>query len=235
MILTLIACTAGTTNTLPGPHSVVEVGNPERVIGVATYLPPEVPDVPPTIDTAWAALHETKLILDETYAGTEELEWETPDLIADLALGIVDLAFESPDAGYNRVEVRPRTGRARPPGAPPELEDASFVIDGHRSDGVPFRILSDTEDEIALTGAFQLGEDQSALALGFDLNTWFEGIDLDAATVKGNGEIEISHDENRGLLDRFERNLAGSVALVDDQNGDGFVDDGEPVLTSSGR
>lgn len=233
MILTLIGCTAGPMS--PEPPSVVEVGNPERTLGVATYVAPDLPSVPPEIDTAWAALHETELILDEAFAGENELEWETPDLIADLALGPVELPFASPDAGYNRVEVRPRTGRSRPPGAPAELEDASVVIDGLRSDGVPFRILSDTEEEIVLTGAFQLGGDHSALALGFDLGTWFDGIDLDGAVVGGDGTIAISRDDNRDLLDRFEQNLAASVALVDDSNGDGFVDDDEPVLSSSGR
>ena len=126
---------AGACTTDPLPKPITETGNPERVMGVAA-TPVEVPSPSAArVDSAWAGLGETKLVLDEQYVGEHELEWETPEIVADLAAGPVDLRFRSPDAGYTTVEIRPKDGRDGPAEAPDELEDASFVVEGTTADG----------------------------------------------------------------------------------------------------
>ena len=88
----LIACQGP-----PDPAPITEIGNPERSIGVAAFEPPASVGAT-TVDSAWGAFNGTKLVLDEQYAGEEELEWETPELVADLLAGPVELTFRSPNA-----------------------------------------------------------------------------------------------------------------------------------------
>lgn len=224
MILLFFACGPD----LP-PPPVTETGNPERVMGVAAS-PVVAPTGGAAVDSAWTALHETKLVLDEQYVGEHELEWETPDVVADLAAGPVDLRFRSPNAGYTTVIVRPRTGRDRPAEAPEELEDFSFVVEGTTGDGTPFRILSETEEELELTRPFDLDRDQRALALGFDTDRWLDGLDFATAELDG-GTIRIEPGSNEALLDAFEANLGPSLRLVEDLDEDGRVGQDEPVLS----
>lgn len=224
LLLVLLAC-----DPAGPPLPVTETGNPERVLAVAGYDPAPPTGGVDTIGSAWAGLGETKLILSEQYVGEHELEWETPELVTDLSAGPVDLKFRSPSLGYDRVEVRPRTGRDLPVGAPPELEDASFVVDGTRADGVPFRIVSAFEEIVALSHPFELADEQVDLALGTDQGLWLDGLDLAGAPVQPDGSVWIdARDPAR--LSVFEANLVRSFLLVEDLDADGLVGDDDPVL-----
>lgn len=225
LVLFAVAC----TTDLPKP--ITETGNPERVMGVAAS-PVEAPPSAATVESAWAGLNGTKLILDEQYVGEHELEWETDEIVADLAAGPVDLRFRSPDAGYTTVVIRPKDGRDGPSEAPDELEDATFVVEGTAADGTPFRVVSAYEEEIVLTRPFELRHETRSLALGFDTNVWLEGLDLQGAEVDGDGVVQISSGRNPDLLRAFEANLAPSVSLVEDLDEDGEVGEGDPVLSA---
>lgn len=211
------------------PLPVTETGNPERVLAVAATEPAAPPTGVDTIASAWVGLGETKLILSEEYVGEEELEWETPELVTDLAAGPVDLRFRSPSLSYDQVEVRPRTGRDLPPDAPRELEEASFVVDGTRADGVPFRIVSAFEEEVALSHPFDLAVEQRDLALGADLERWLDGLDLANAPVGAGGLVTIDRSD-AARLRTFEQNVTRSFLLVEDLDGDGRVSGDDPVL-----
>ena len=219
-----IACQQQQRQPLP----ITEIGNPERILGVGAATA-DVPDQP-LIESAWAALGEIKLELDEAFVGEEELEWETPEVITDIASDPARLEFSSPNARYNRVTLRPRTDReGRVPGSPPELEEGSFVVSGTRGDGTPFLLVSDTEEEIELVGEFELVVTQRTLALGFSIDRWVDGAALDAAEVES-GQIRIDRRHNEDLLDAFEDELPGSIVFADDIDGDGEVDDADVVL-----
>lgn len=215
--------------TEPEPLPITEIGNPERILGVgAAALPPDTAPAS-EVRRAWAALGETKFVLDEQLAGEHELEWETPELVADLSAGPVEIDFRSPDAVYNRVTLRPRTGRDLPADAPSELRDNSFVVEGSRGDGVPFLLLSETEEHIELVGSFTLERAQKRLALGFAIDSWLSDADLDSASVEG-GQITIDRDHNEALLASFEAALPSSITLVEDLDGDGQAGDTDLVL-----
>lgn len=222
----LVGCTPDET------RPITEIGNPERRIGVAALAP-----TPPTggttsdvvIEEAWASLGEIKLQLDPESAVDHELEWETPAVTSDLAGGPVEVVFRSPIAGYDLVTLRPREGRDLPAAAPEELRDYSFVVRGTRGDGVPFLLRSTTREDIVLAGAFELGEEQTELALGFDLERWLDPVVLASATVVG-GVIPIDESDNTDLLQAFEAVLSSTVSLAEDLDGDGQVGDVDRVL-----
>lgn len=220
--LLVVAC------QVPDPVPVTEIGNPERNIGFAAQILPDPVD-PSIITSAWGGFGGTKLVLDERYAGENELEWETPEVVADLLAGPVELKFKSPNAAYNRVIVRPRDGRSGPANAPPELKDGAFVVEGVRGDGTPFLLVDDYDGEFDLVGAYDLGKDQTHLALGFAVDQWITEQDLAGATIQG-GSITIDRDHNAGLLSAFEAGLPETVTLADDLDQDGEVGDGDVVL-----
>lgn len=224
LILVLLgACTA------EGPPPLTEIGNPERELGVAAAVPVTPTPGEVTVDSAWASLGEIRLQLDAESAQEHEPEWETPRVVSDLAAGPVEVRFRSPVAGYDLVTIRPREGRDLPAGAPAELRDASFVVEGTRGDGVPFVLRSATREDLVLSGSFDLGEDQTALALGFDLDAWLSPAGLAGATVTA-GVVEIDESHNVGLLRAFEAALPGSVRLVEDLDGDGRAGHTDLVL-----
>ncbi|MEQ1569206.1 MAG: hypothetical protein ABMA64_26455 [Myxococcota bacterium] len=220
MWLALYACTT------PPPIPATEIGNPERVLGVATFDP--VGDQLQRIDSAWVSLGHTKFVLDPG-SEVEELEWETPTVVADLLLGAVEIEFRSPNAFYEEIRVRPQHGRDAPANAPADLKDGSFVVDGTRADGVPFHLVSRFEDDIDLFGTFELGKGQVTLALGFDVSTWLDGVNLDAANVQG-GSIFIDRDHNEPQMNAFDANIADSIRLTDDLDEDGQVGEADAVL-----
>jgi hypothetical protein len=224
ILAALVAC-------LREPPPATEFGNPERRMGVAADpgTAEETPTAPHPFTSAWIGLGETKLVLEETEADRHELEWETPELVTDLVRDAT-ISFRSPNAGYDRIELRPRDGRDGPPAAPEALEDASFVLDGVRaSDGVPFHLESATEEDLVLRGGFVLAGEERRLALGFDLVRWAEALELDTLEADG-GTVRIGGGANTAALRRFEAVLADSVTLAVDADGDGRIGEADPIL-----
>jgi hypothetical protein len=126
-----------------------------------------------------------------------------------------------------------------PAGAPAELEGASVVITGEiAATGTPFRLVSRQErtvDVHALGDGFGLRADQPGLFLGFDVATWFAGVDLAAAELDGEGVAVIDDASNPDLLGAFEADLAAGIELYRDLDRDGSVDAPDDELLARGR
>jgi hypothetical protein len=140
----------------------------------------------------------------------------------------VDLAVEPPaqalfESGVSEYcgilfDVAPSTAAD-----PVALEDLSVLVRGTRSDGVPFVIRSEfrlTTDLSSSTGEpFGTGH----LALGFDLARWFEGVDVESASLT-DGVATIDIASNTDILQGFEANTLSATALYADADRDGVLD-----------
>lgn len=205
---------------------ITETGNPERNLAVTVVAL----DVGPTVDSAWASFGETEFELEDRYVEEHELEWQIPGFAADLSAGPQPLPFVSPSLSYDHVEIRPRHPPSRPEGAPDAFERASLVLDGTRSDAVPFRIVSDNEEHVDLDGVFELSDTDTLLALGLDFPTLFSGVDLDALAPDGDGLVLVDRAHHTTVLEAIEVNLRSAFTLTLDVDGDGRIDDEDPVL-----
>jgi hypothetical protein len=112
---------------------------------------------------------------------------------------------------------------------PPELAELAVFVRGTRSDDTPFEIRSELELEATFSSEAAFG---AHAVLGFDLATWFSGVELDAAGAT-DGVVLIDGDENEDLLAAFEANTRGAVALYVDADRDGVLDadELEPIAT----
>lgn len=112
---------------------------------------------------------------------------------------------------------------------PPELAGLGVFVRGTRSDDVPFEIRSELEFDATLSSEAAFG---AHVVLGFDLATWFSGVDLDAAETT-DGVAVIDAEDNASLLAAFEANTRAAVALYADADRDGILDADEldPIAT----
>jgi len=128
-----------------------------------------------------------------------------------------------------RVPLERAGGGGLPDGAPEELRDHSIVLSGElpERDGAPFLIASarrDTLELIAEDGSFELGPDSARLLLAFDVAAWLEGVDLASAELDDDGRLLISDASHPELLELFERNLSGGIAVYLDPDGEGVIE-----------
>ena len=103
---------------------------------------------------------------------------------------------------------------------PPELVGLAVLVRGTRSDDVPFELRSKLPQTFKLYGTEALG---AFLALGFDLATWFDGVNVDGASVT-DGVALIDDQTNPSALAAFDANTPGAVALYVDADRDGVLD-----------
>lgn len=206
-----------------------EVGNPFH-LGLAAYH--LTPRAGIAVDGAWLVLDRVRFRPAATCETEVDIE-RTAQLVVDIESGVIptelrDLAG-SADA-YCRIELRWHTlDGAVPAGAPPELAGASMVVTGTRGDGKRFVIRSRRGDELRLRarGAGLGVEGITALFAGFDLTAWLAGVELDAATVGGDGVVHLDDDANRALRDVFDANVAAAAKVFADLDHDEQLDDNE--------
>lgn len=109
-----------------------------------------------------------------------------------------------------------------------EMADLSMKIQGARSDSTPFVIDIEMDREFTIRNSSTgiILSSDTIYVLGFDVNEWFTGVDLDSASVTG-GTIIISEDSNEALLDVIIENVKTSASLHKDSDGDGEYDDSD--------
>ncbi|MDX2050913.1 MAG: hypothetical protein SFV15_00890 [Polyangiaceae bacterium] len=125
---------------------------------------------------------------------------------------------------------------SRPLGAPEEVLNHSIVIVGRLADGTKLKIASNFEAQIRLDASAQpieIGADDAAILMEFDIATWLNGIDLATAEKDPIEGIVLSDTKNTAHLARFEGNVAPGVELFRDVARNGQVDP-EDTKTAGG-
>jgi hypothetical protein len=140
------------------------------------------------------------------------------------------LAFETGVSDYCaiRLLVTPSSEAE-----PAELANLSVHVRGTRSDDVPFEIRSALELDIELRAPSGARFDARHFAVGFDLAAWFTGVDVQGAS-ETEGIALVDSSSNAAVLSVFETNTSVTVALYEDADRDGLLDDDEltPVATA---
>lgn len=211
-----------------------EVGNPVVDVGLAAYHLSSANARAAgkvDVDAAWIAFRELKLRPAASCEDRAQVEVTGPlavDLLGPIPPALRDL--ETPAGGYCRIELRWHKVSTPIAGAPAELDGVAVYISGTRRDGKRFRIRSERNDALELRargGAFQIDPSISGLIIGFDMQVWLAGVDLDGAVVGAGDVIFIERGQNEAQLARFEQNVAASAKLFEDQDGDERLGDDE--------
>jgi hypothetical protein len=113
-----------------------------------------------------------------------------------------------------------------------DLAGRSILIQGERSDGVPFEMTTEVDEEFELeneTTGFEIAatDDLRIFFIAFDLGRWFDGVDLFAAEVTGSGPgavILIDDGNNEPIQEQIEENLKHSADLFEDADDDEQLD-----------
>ncbi|MEZ4362521.1 MAG: hypothetical protein R3B48_20185 [Kofleriaceae bacterium] len=210
-----------------------EVGNPVISIGLSAYDLASSTVAPGgqalaggnvEVDAAWIALKDLRLRPAQLCEDIAEVEVSGP-LAVNLLGPIPDAlrGFPVEPGGYCRVEFRWHKAAALP-GAPTELDAVAVYVSGTRRDGVRFVIRSERNDALELRargGAFTIEPTLAGLFVGFDMQLWLAGVDLDGAVVGNDGVIHVEKGQNDAQLSVFEANVASASKLFKDLNGDG--------------
>lgn len=141
--------------------------------------------------------------------------------------GLEDI--EIPSGLYCRIEL---TLKKFEDDAAGDLSGRSILIEGRRSDGLPFEMTTEVDEEFKLenetTGFTIAAEDGLQIFfIAFDLGRWFDGVDLFAAEVTGSGAgavILINDDSNEEIQEQIEENLKLSADLFEDADDDENLD-----------
>jgi hypothetical protein len=218
-----------------------ETGNPVESTPIALSLHSSAPDVVAVsrgargsaIAAAWVAFGQARFLGEAECARFGDLDVVGDTLlVADLARPGAVLRLPSARGEHCGLLLPLEMDSSElPDDAPDELHAHSVLLVGERADGTPFTLAYPEHDELELAvedGA--LDPSAQSLLLSFDVATWLQDVDLEAAALEADGSIRIDADHNRALLDRFEVNLACSLELFADEDGDGRRTDGEPRL-----
>ena len=153
----------------------------------------------------------------DTIAGKIEGDLPTIDLV---------------DGSYRRVEFKMR--RNFSVAAEDPILGNVFIINGtfKKADGtvVPFviswhmamnfRLRADNPFSVVAAG-------QNKLSIVFDVVKWFEGIDLETATVDADGTMYINKSSNREILSALHKNMKVNTRFGKDADGDGKLAEAE--------
>lgn len=145
--------------------------------------------------------------------------------------------LDIPSDTYCRIELRLEKLASNIEGGSSIFGNSVF-IEGARSDGVPFQVKFEADEELKLeneTSGFQilpaLGLDKFFVA--FDLDLWFSGVNLFDSGIEistdGNGDpiIFIDNNHNTEIREIIIDNLELSSDLFEDQDDDGELDSDE--------
>jgi hypothetical protein len=152
------------------------------------------------------------------------------DAIAGALEGDVP-ATEVVDGSYKRIEFQLKRNFSAETEEP--LFGKVFAMQGRvikDGNSIPFEI----DWHIALNFRM-LGErsflveahQENILIVDFNLQKWFEGIDLSSATVSADGTIYINKLSNRSIMRQLHRNIRKSTGFGRDWNQNGILDDEE--------
>lgn len=114
-----------------------------------------------------------------------------------------------------------------------ELTGRSILIEGARSDGVPFQMTTEVDEDFTLeneTSGFTIASEGGlqVFFIAFDLARWFDGIDLFTADLSDDGAghpiILINDDSNEAIQEHIEDNLKLSADLFKDADHNEHLD-----------
>ena len=202
-LLLLAACT-------PEGGQGTDIGNALQLVVAAEGLTiAEARDVS-EITEAWMNVRQFELA---SCAGGTEIEtyFEGPfsvDLLANEPLGEVELAFDT------ICEAEFYLDRA-PVDSPPLVEDTSLYLEARSPLGNDVVVSSRRTEEFEVEEELTLQQALTQLSVLFDVDSWFEGVDVDSGDIDG-GTIFIDDDRNPDLLDAFEENVRASARMTDD-------------------
>lgn len=120
---------------------------------------------------------------------------------------------------------------ALPPGAPPELAGATFVVTG-RTGASPFVAVVGMPRTLTLAtsaGAFLLDGDRPALGLALDVVPLLSGIDLASVSPDATGTIHVDAGHTPALAAALDAATCPALGLFHDDDADGHVSDAEAV------
>lgn len=222
-----------------GPKAGTDVGN-GLTVKLNVQLAPE-----PTADKQASAL-AGGVVIDELWVATSKyrlspgIDCAHPDPKLDLpGLAVADLLGEGFIGGARSFgamgdtfcklsfEFASAKPTDLPPGAPPELADASIFLRGHRADGVVFTVRSRAKEPVKLDakgGSFELEGAESALVIAFDVQAAINALELDA--LKGD-PIVVDGTMNGPALKAFDKAIRDAVKLFSDDDKDGKLGPGE--------
>lgn len=108
----------------------------------------------------------------------------------------------------------------------------ALILEGMRDDGIPFEVRLSQDDKFKLAAnsadgfTIEGSESETLLFVGFDLEIWFTGVDLDSAAVS-DGVILMDDENNTDLRAAIVANIKQSARLYIDLNANGVLDDDE--------
>jgi hypothetical protein len=172
-----------------------------------------------SVEEAWLSLRSFEMVpCSSDAAPISQSEYPF-----DLANSPPALAFETGVRDYCAVRLALAPSLSAEPA---ELAELSLHLRGTRSDDIAFEIQSALELDIELRAPSGTRFDARHLAVGFDLAVWLAGADVQGATAT-DGVAVIDSSENTAVLTAFEANTSLAVALYEDADRDGLLDDDE--------
>jgi hypothetical protein len=171
----------------------------------------------------------------------EEVEFNGPfviDLLDPMAVsGLENLIV--PTGRYCRVELTFKKLEL-PEGVDSDdpIVNRSILIEGNRFDGTSFQLVTEQDEKFRLeneTTGFLItsSSEVAVLFIAFDLDQWFQGIDLSNPSVQiskdesGHPIILINDVSNEKLQETIEDNIKLSAALFEDEDEDEDLDPAE--------
>ncbi|MGD8863336.1 MAG: hypothetical protein PVI30_25205 [Myxococcales bacterium] len=220
-----------------------ETGNPAIPVGLS--LRSSDPDAVAlssgaagtVIDEAWVAFGPFDFVTGTACEQLDERGQMGPTLVvADLASPSVQITIDVQAQTYCGLVVPLERFTAElPDAAPGALADHSIVVRGTTAGGTPFAIEWPEQDELELAGEgegdFEVREGDR-LIFAFDVATWLDGVDLDAAAVDDDGVIRVGAGSNVAQLQAFEANVECSLRLYRDEDADGALDADDTTIAS---
>jgi hypothetical protein len=229
-----------------GPQGGTDVGNGRTVkLQLQAYEDPAFTSAQSIttasgvrIDAAWIAVDRLRFVpATDCEEATTEIDVEGPfvaDLVGIGVLGggprfdVVSDTFCELRVGFHKLE--PGT---EPMGSPPALSDHSIVVEGVRTDGADFTVISDLNERIELESAdeagFTLPPGESPLFLAYEIASWVDALGLDAL---GAGPIIVDESTNADRLEPFEDAVKESARLFRDADEDGALEADEVAAGS---
>jgi hypothetical protein len=187
-----------------------------------------------TLNEAWVVVDRIRLREGSDCSGQAQFEISGPYFVDLFGQGTLPALrdIEVPGDQFCRFEFRWAAEDMVPSNSPSELQGASLLMTGTRTDGTPFVLRSVRNDEFRLDAkddTFSLNDATGTLFVSFEDEALFTGIDLQGAEVGADGVIRIDKDNNSGLIDVFDSNMANAAKLFDDDDNDGELEQAESV------
>jgi len=189
------------------------------------------------IEEAWVTFKNLRFPDAESCQKSSAAPHVRGPVVAELVSGKVTGLPEqvSMHAGqYCGVELtlRRSTGKVgAPPGA---LRGHSILVRAHRADGTRVILQSRLDRALWLAAVddagFPIRADGAHLVLAADVAAWFDGLDVSTADTTmedGREVVHIDEHRNRELLDAFETHVPEALALYEDRDRNGALDEGE--------